>query len=356
MKSKSFVLSILVTLILMGCSKQSFDIEVPKHIQADAIAYYGKVVSITDFPQSSLIDESYISSLSDNVISGAVGSTPDKAYVVLIFDDLGVLYTATRYNQEVEQLLKNKIEQEIGEKLLYTDLQTFKKITNLSEATSEYADAIPNRNAQPIWSFDPYVKFFEKSSEKFSVNFNSFVTKSVPAWAKNGTIVFAQWTGGGIADTYGHTGGISKEPSSSSTDVGYLMRSTKTVEASNNGKNLAGITIGTQDGVFERYMSSNGSDCWNHSTCYNRAALWYSSMTSTNRSNIVTYMKSQIGESYNLSSSKTNSTQWYCSKLQWKAYNYELSIDVDKNGGYTVYPKDIAGSSLLVGMSFWSLI
>lgn len=133
------------------------------------------------------------------------------------------------------------------------------------------------------------------------------------------------------------------------------MQSTRIIEANNYGTNLAGFSIGTGNGVNERYMSSTGSNWWNSTSgaiIYARYALWAPNMTTANRNAIINYMRNQIGESYNFSSSKTDESQWYCSKLQWMAYKKILNIDIDCDGGYWVFPNDIKNSPLLVGISF----
>lgn len=56
----------------------------------------------------------------------------------------------------------------------------------------------------------------------------------------------------------------------------------------------------------------------------------------------------QLGEPYNIFSSKSDLTRWYCSKLAWAAYYYNFNErrdghdkDIDYNSGPTVWPYDI---------------
>lgn len=347
------VLLISSVFVITGCEKEKNLVRptntniVDSDIQKDAISYYGKVVKLSDFPSEKVIKEIDIHKIYQ--LKNDLGSTPERAIVDLIFDKDGVLYTAKRYNSEAEQ---NDREVEVGYSFYYTDIKTFRDVTSLKEAIGDYADVLPDENGNPVWLFDPYVNFFTKKDEFSSLSVNQYASKSVPSWAKLGNIIYARWNDNNVSDYYGHTGGITKEPSSSSSNIGYLMRSTKITEASNSGKIIAGIFIGTPDGVFERYMSTNGSNGWNSSLVYQRYALWYPNMTSSQRSQIANYMKNQKGEAYQLWSSKNNSSKWYCSKLQWKAYKYVLGIDIDRNGGSRVYPNDIKYSNKMVGMSF----
>ncbi len=396
MNKKYFIFGIVAFfLVLGGCQKDdafeqvldssnNFQADVSKVVvnlgnvdeatKRDAIEHYGRIITIADFPVDKLLDVSYEEKLNRSISKDDVGGSPDRALVPLIFDHNGVLYTAKRYNTESDQkysLLaieaqKNpNIDTEItiGYVNYLVDLQTFANITTLKEATDEYTQPLPTMNSELIWFFDPYVKFFEKRDEqqaraihKYN-NMNKYAigyakSFSIPSWAKKGNIIFAKWNVGGISDVYGHTGGISKEPTLGSS-VGAIMTTTKTIEASNNGKSLSALTISTSDGVFERYMSTSGANHWNSSSIYQRHALWKINMTNIERNNVVAFMKNQIGKSYLFASwTKNTENTWYCSKLQWKAYKVFCGIDVDSNGGNIVYPLDIVNSNLLVGMSF----
>jgi hypothetical protein len=248
---------------------------------------------MSDFPREKLLDESYDEKVnSSNFTTSDVGGTPENALVPVIFDENGVLYTAKRLNRDqdiVGECLKEYYISgniDITDEMIndwfgdgnsiayYTDLQTFHDITMLNEAILDYVDVLPNHQGKQIRSCDPYVIFFETTAEKLTQaeqkikNHNSVQALFVPSWARLGNIIFARWDVGGVSDYYGHTGGVSKEPTVSGS-VGYVMRYTKTVEASNDGKNLAGLTVaGTADGVFEKYMSNSEYDNWNSSYVY----------------------------------------------------------------------------------------
>lgn len=72
---------------------------------------------------------------------------------------------------------------------------------------------------------------------------------------------------------------------------------------------------------------------------------WVPSVSATKRVSARNYCRSQNGEPYVLTSSKTNQSQWYCSKLVWASYKYTSNIDLDYNGGYYVWPEDLLDDS-----------
>lgn len=60
---------------------------------------------------------------------------------------------------------------------------------------------------------------------------------------------------------------------------------------------------------------------------------------------VVSYCAAQAGEPYNLLSSKSNTQEWYCSKLPWKAWQVRTGLDLDADGGYWVWPVDLVNDS-----------
>jgi hypothetical protein len=65
------------------------------------------------------------------------------------------------------------------------------------------------------------------------------------------------------------------------------------------------------------------------------------------------YARAQSGEPYNIGSSKTNQSSWYCSKLAWAAWRYTAGIDLDGDGGYWVWPVDLLGSKWASIFGYW---
>lgn len=74
--------------------------------------------------------------------------------------------------------------------------------------------------------------------------------------------------------------------------------------------------------------------------------LWVPSSTADQRYQTTWYCYYQYGEPYNILSSKSDESSWYCSKLAWRAYYVKAWLDLDADGGYWVKPDDIWNSSL----------
>lgn len=62
-------------------------------------------------------------------------------------------------------------------------------------------------------------------------------------------------------------------------------------------------------------------------------------------SSVVNYCAAQKGEPYNINSSKSNTSEWYCSKLPWKGWQVRTGLDIDADGGYWVWPVDLVNST-----------
>jgi len=73
--------------------------------------------------------------------------------------------------------------------------------------------------------------------------------------------------------------------------------------------------------------------------------IWVPSVRTTKRAAARTYCRSQLGEPYDIGSSKSNQSAWYCSKLCWSSYRYTSSVDLDGDGGYWVWPIDLVNDS-----------
>lgn len=79
-----------------------------------------------------------------------------------------------------------------------------------------------------------------------------------------------------------------------------------------------------------------------HFRSYDRAyGLWVPSVSASTRVTTRNYCRGQAGEPYDITSSKSNTAEWYCSKLPWAAYKYRAYVDLDANGGYYVWPADL---------------
>lgn len=87
---------------------------------------------------------------------------------------------------------------------------------------------------------------------------------------------------------------------------------------------------------------------------YDRAyALWvprYQAYASSARM----YARAQNGLPYNIYSSKTDGSAWYCSKLAWAAWRYTAGVDLDYDGGYWVWPVDMVNSYRTSLFGYWN--
>ena len=343
-KFKLFIVSVIAIVCLVVSSGvfTSCTNDDDQLLAGDSRAEYTNVniegITVDSFPQELIFTE-------NTALENGIGLTCENAIVPLIFDENGYLCTGQKYNSpDFIDSCSNH---------LITDLRTFHKVTNMKEATPEYSRLLPISKGKNIWAFDPYVNHFEKRKDIQKYRNPEAITRTIPSsiWAVKGNIIYGKWNNDGIADYLGHVGAISVLPSNPTDVISSMMQITKTIEASNLGGTFDPILGGSPNGVFERYMSTNGYDAWNHSSIYDRCVMWYPNMTSTQRNLVINYMQGQIGKYYALSS-KTNETTWYCSKLVWKAYNVALNIDIDYNQGTYVFPDDIYNSPLLTLVYF----
>lgn len=91
MKRVIFLL-LIILLFITGCNNVNFNIE------KDAIEYYGKIVTLSDFPLTQLLNQIDVDLINEKEWkSNFIWDSPDNALVPLVFDDNNVLYTAKRY-------------------------------------------------------------------------------------------------------------------------------------------------------------------------------------------------------------------------------------------------------------------
>jgi len=60
---------------------------------------------------------------------------------------------------------------------------------------------------------------------------------------------------------------------------------------------------------------------------------------------VVSWCAAQAGEPYDVNSSKTDYSRWYCSKLPWVGWKVRTGIDLDADGGFWVKPADLVNDS-----------
>lgn len=154
------MVSIVVVLIVLVLKTNLWYNIIHYQMIKDSKEYYGKVIKFSDFPKDKILEESYMDKVNKSISSGDIGNSAETALVPLVFDKKTlILYTAKRLNKESEEKYQTDKKMHIIEYL--TNIKTFYDVTWLKEAHPDYAEAIPNSIGQPIWSFDPYVKFFQ---------------------------------------------------------------------------------------------------------------------------------------------------------------------------------------------------
>ncbi len=72
---------------------------------------------------------------------------------------------------------------------------------------------------------------------------------------------------------------------------------------------------------------------------------WVPSLSASKRLAARNYCRAQKGEPYVITSSKSDQSRWYCSKLLWASYKYTSGVDIDGNTGLYVWPADIVKDS-----------
>lgn len=73
--------------------------------------------------------------------------------------------------------------------------------------------------------------------------------------------------------------------------------------------------------------------------------LWVPCVAQTVRNRALGYCAAQNGEPYSITSSKSDQSKWYCSKLVWASYRFIAGLDLDADGGYWVWPIDLINDS-----------
>ncbi|HMT01490.1 MAG TPA: hypothetical protein PKC14_04140 [Candidatus Absconditabacterales bacterium] len=143
---------ILLTFLLSSCKKE--DIKNITTFNETNLNCIPEGITIDDFRKAGKLwtDEKELQKL---IFDKKIGNSSDNPYVAIGFDEAGFLYTTEKFNKE---LLSGTLNISFS---AFTDLETFRKVTGCIYATSEYSDVIDG-----VWTFDAFVKFFTKRSDK----------------------------------------------------------------------------------------------------------------------------------------------------------------------------------------------
>lgn len=250
------------------------------------------------------------------------GKSKENALVPLVFDQFGFLFTPHQYNA-LQGSLK-------GCSLRWTDLETFSQVTGFPYASSKYVkEAIDS-----LFIFDPYQSQYEIGLQRMQNSPNLRATSSV-SWRslKIGDMLFTSDSKTAYIP-HGHIAGIVEEVRSSPSHY----RQIRLVEA-----------------ISPKVVEASMGNWWMTRSSVQRLTLNRSILPSQ-RQDLVHFLRSKVGEPYysklEFVADQTNfegvykydTGKWYCSKLVWAAYYSVFGIDLDSDGGYIVYPRDILNS------------
>lgn len=268
-----------------------------------------------------------------------IGKSPEASLVPLVFDEVGRLYNPKNFNSVIATT---------NATTYFTDLLTFSSVTGLQNLV-EYADILScDKDGKPFFTYDPYVENPIKTELRYkeikegireargmtprgnsqkSTNNNpsGLWIADVPVGYMSGS-----WRG-----AFGHAGIVYKLKNNTNQVGSQNVPSAKLMEAVGDMPNVNNEVLETR---YDAYWTSQNFN-WLF-LCYAPNASW------SERNDARNYAKQQDPDEYSLWTSKWNSSSWYCSKLAWKAYYEKIGIDIDYNGGYYVFPADIAIKSM----------
>jgi hypothetical protein len=325
-------------------------------VLADAIAYFGRAIYKSDFPVAKLKDLTYEDAVNANTFTSTdVGGTQANALVLLVFDKTtGLLYTPTRYNN---QFNTTAIVSTDGIEELFTDLTTYKQITNVAQATQEYAQRTSTVTIG-LWIFDAYASSFETFVSKEAAivaklaslpDGNNF-TVEVPTWAKLSNVVYYSWnstTGFRVQQT----GCIIQETKGIVPGTIY----NNVVDQMVNTAIITSRGLGTDYGAMTNPGGGVNTDRPDRT---GRASFWISSLSASQKTDIAGWQLDQAyptAKPYKLTlstASRYNQAYYYAGKLQWLAYMLKGNVNIDRNGGSFVFGDDIMLNHVFTGVKF----
>lgn len=362
------VVSLGMMSIFMGCDNEI--LQESKHVQTQLMTKESKIslpeefseYGLKSYPKGIITFEEFKETgkmltreeAQQLIQEKKMGENPDNAIVWLIFHANGVLYTPHEFNFSgiKEDLLSgNDVHQWV------VNLKTFQEVTGLKEATGEYA-----RNFGNYWVFDPDVKFYETRAEKealgqkkqpHKIKAYSPASDSYQNYLKKGNILYGEWQWWSPAGYTGHTAGIMNSPrfGPASYSGDYSLKKVIVVEA---------MPI---SGVVEHcpiYTSSSVSD-WSSSNMTRRCVVFTTIAPSeVQRNSIQEFQENQLGKNWwfpttslEAHANKEQIGSFYCSKLQWLAYKTVMGLDLDRDGGAWVFPRDILYDDDVRYIQFW---
>ncbi len=304
------------------------------------LAYPNGTITIEDFKKTGkLLTRTKAQEL---VEEGKLGKSPENALVQPFFHKNGNLYTPHEFNSSgvKEDFLEGGFEQQWT-----VDLKTFQEVTGLKEASGDYA-----RDFGEFWIFDPLVKFYETREEKellgkkkkpISFRSASRSPYEYQNYLKKGNMLYGEWQWWSPANYTGHTAGIVNSPS-----FGPMCYA-----GDEALKKVIVVEGMPSSGVVEHcpiYSYSDSKD-WRYSNMTKRCVMYTSTEpTALQRETLQEFQEKQLGKNWwfpltgaQALANKEKNGSFYCSKLQWLAYKTVMGLDLDRDGGPWVFPRDI---------------
>lgn len=315
--------------VITGCQKQANDSP--------------KVFTLEDFQKVGKVYEENDPNAQKNL-----GKTKETAAVPILFDKYGVLYSQEKYAQDFEEYVSGKLKI----KTYWTDLQTFRNVTNFDYATIDYAVGIPLNptTTEERYVLDPYRKdqmpYSErekKAIQKIKADEIKYGSGKVtragsPTNFINADVLVGKWTNAG---TYGHACIVYTQSTLSTGTMTQHINATNTFDA-------WGAVTPVADQIGIKSMSTY----WSSSNIQYRYLLKPAvALTTLQKNTIRSYHVSQDADTYSWSCLLSDDTKWYCSKLVWKSYK-QIGRDIGLNPSVFVTPMDIANDPDMAGSSF----
>jgi hypothetical protein len=349
-KVSNFSIAIVATmLVFIACADKNDQNIATKKIHKSKFIENGTLWSQSEF--ESMLKQNF----SKAEVSSSVGRSMQLPGVGLVFDEEGYLYTPTQFNQEIESMAvsaDNDTGSVVDEMMdvYYTDLNTYTEVAEDPNAVIENTSALASLDSNdeftsPYYVFDIYrTEYLPKEAKlnKLKEEASSFLQKGIAQ--QGGTPNPPTGIVGGadvvIADrkgsAFGHAG-VVVNPGFGNSLQGAVM-----MEAVGNRKHKADEVVSrSSDKYFFR------SDLTYMKICYRE------NITSQQRLAIRDYVLAQDPDPYSIWTSKHTGWHWYCSKLPWRAYKKKVGCNIDDDGGFWVFPFDIAGDSSLKGSYYW---
>ena len=152
MKKIWFLTTLLIgSLLLTGCNDQQYEEEFSEYW---LLQWPNGTITAEDFIKAwTRIDNKDLDNWVTLVNERKVCNTPETACVPVILNDDNILITPHEHNTTIEEFK--------DENVYLTDLETFRKVTWLKEASPEYT-----QNLDGQYFFDAYTKFYQTIEEK----------------------------------------------------------------------------------------------------------------------------------------------------------------------------------------------